>query len=215
MYYNEKKLDLFPGIMIVMLLSSLAFASCFLQSQQLTMAKTANVTNTIDNNATTTNFLIYQNSTYGVAIQYPPDWTYIGHDTTLQPVTQPIVTFTPLDPLDSTLVRIFVTPLSAQEEGQKPTLSQVAERTIELDQQTLSGFILNESRPITLADGTTAHKLSYNYTDPEYGFTGAQDITFIQDNNLYLIEYFAEPQLYANHLPKFQTMLDSLEVLPQ
>ena len=62
---------------------------------------------------------------------------------------------------------------------------------------------------MTLKDGTTAHKLSYNYTDPDYGLTG------IQDNNLYLIEYFAEPQLYGNHLPKFQAMLDSLKVLPQ
>jgi hypothetical protein len=179
------------------------------------MAQTANVTNTIDNNATTTNFLTYQNSTYGVAIQYPPDWTYIGHDTTLQPITQPIVTFTPLDPLDSTLVRIFVTPLPAQGEGQKSSLSQIAERTIELDQQTLSDFRLNESRPMILKDGTTTHKLSYNYTDPEYGLTGALDITLLRDNNLYLIEYFAEPQLYTNHLTRFQTMLDSLEVSPQ
>lgn len=124
------------------------------------------------------------------------------------------MTFTPIDPLDSTLVRIFVTPLTAQGEGQKPSLGQIAERTIELDQQTLSDFRLNESRPMTLKDGTTAHKLSYYYTDPEYGLTGALDITLLRDNNLYLIEYFAEPQLYTNHPTKFQTMLDSLEVLP-
>lgn len=130
MNYNEKKLNLFPGLTVVMLLSSLAFASYFLQSQQPTMAQTANVTNTIDNNATTTNFPTYQNSTYGVAIRYPPDWTYIGHDTTLQPITQPIVTFTPIDPLDSTLVRIFVTPLPAQGVATLPVATFVVQDNV-------------------------------------------------------------------------------------
>jgi len=41
--------------------------------------------------------------------------------------------------------------------------------------------------------------------------TDALDILMIKNNNLYAIEYFAEPQMYSIHLPKFQTMLDSLE----
>lgn len=34
---------------------------------------TANVIYTTEDNTTTTNFLTYQNSTYGVALKYPPD----------------------------------------------------------------------------------------------------------------------------------------------
>jgi hypothetical protein len=121
------------------------------------------------------------------------------------------VTFTPIEPSDSTLVRIAITPLPIVEEEQKPSLDQIAERTIELNQQTLSDSRLNESRPMTLKDGTGAHMLSYSYTDPDFGMTDALDILMIKNNNLYAIEYFAEPQMYPIHFPKFQTMLDSLE----
>ena len=55
--------------------------------------------------------------------------------------------------------------------------------------------------------------LSYNYTDPDFGMTGAKDIFMIKGDNLYLIEYFAEPMLYPVHLPKFRTMLDSFEIM--
>ena len=173
--------------------------------------RTANVLNAADGNVTTTNFLTYQNSTYGITVQYPSDWIYVGHDTIHDPLTQPVVTFTPIETSDSTLVRIAITPLPLVEEEQKPSLNQIANRTIELDQQTLLDFTLNESKPIKLKDGTAAHMLSYNYTDPDFGATEALDIFMIKSNNLYVIEYFAEPQTYPIHLPKFQTMLDSLE----
>jgi tetratricopeptide (TPR) repeat protein len=175
---------------------------------------TTNVINTIDNN-TTTNFLTYQNSTYSITIRYPSDWVYIGHNTILQPLSQPIVTFTPIEPSDSTLVRIWITPLTVKVEERKPSLNQIAERTIQLDQQSLSDFKLNESKPITLKDGTAAHMLSYIYIDPDFGMTDALDILMIKGNNLYAIEYFAEPQIYPFHLPKFQTMLDSFKVSKQ
>lgn len=175
---------------------------------------TTNVINTIDGNSTT-NFITYENSTYGITTQYPSDWTYVGHGTILQPPTQPIVTFTPIEPSDSTLVRILITRLTIEGQEQNPSLNQIAERTIGLNQQTLSDFKLNESRSITLKDGTAAHMLSYDYTDPDFGMTDAIDIIMIKGNNLYVIEYFAEPQIYPIHLPKFQTILDSLEVMGQ
>ena len=55
--------------------------------------------------------------------------------------------------------------------------------------------------------------LSYDYTDPDFGMTDAIDIIMIKGNNLYVIEYFAEPRMYPIHLPKFQTILDSLDVM--
>ena len=120
----------------------------------------------------------------------------------LQPPTQPIVTFTPTEPSDSTLVRILITPLTIEVQEQKPSLNQIAERTIGLNQQTLSDFKLNESRPITLKDGTAAHMLSYDYTDPDFGMTDAIDIIMIKGNNLYVIEYFAEPRMYPTSSTK-------------
>jgi len=180
-------------------------------NNQTDSSNSTSVINTTDNNTTATSFLAYQNSTFGITVQYPSDWIYVEHDTILDPLSQPVVTFTPIEPSDSTLVRIIITPLPVVGEEQKPSLDQIAERTIELNQQTLSDFKLNESRPITLKDGTAAHILSYTYTDPDYGTTDALDILMIKSNNLYAIEYFAEPQMYSIHLPKFQAMLDSLE----
>jgi tetratricopeptide (TPR) repeat protein len=182
-----------------------------LNNNQTDSSNSTSVINTIDNNTANASFLTYQNSTFGITVQYPSDWIYVGHNTILDPLSQPVVTFSPMEPSDTTLARIWITPLPVVGEEQKASLDQIAERTIELDQQTLQDFKLNESGPITLKDGTAAHMHSYSYTDPDFGRTDALDILMIKSNNLYAIEYFAEPQMYPIHLPKFQTMLDSLE----
>lgn len=128
-----------------------------LNNIQTDSSNSTSVINSNDNNTGTASFVTYQNSTFGITLQYPSDWIYVGHDTILDPLSQPVVTFTPIEPSDSTLVRIAVTPLPIVKEEQKSSLDQIAGRTIELNQQTLSDFKLNESRPMTLKDGTAAH----------------------------------------------------------
>ena len=71
------------------------------------------------------------------------------------------------------------------------------------------------AKAVILPASTSSRKFRLECNSSSPVKNGALDITLLQDNNLYLIEYFVEPQLYANHLPKFQTMLDSLEVLSQ
>jgi hypothetical protein len=97
---NRQKVNLLAGLMAMTLLLSIEYALYYFQQPIMAQSSTstselslnnktdidgtANVLNTTDKNASTTNFLTYQNSTYGVTVQYPSDWIYVGHDASLR-----------------------------------------------------------------------------------------------------------------------------------
>ena len=148
-------------------------------------------------------FLTYQNnSTLGIAIQYPSNWerTEDGNGNS--------VLF--LSPSESKSDKVLES-LSIKAFPNNVSLSKLADRSINYYKQNYIGFHLIESNLITFKL-SLAYMLKYTYTDMLFGKGMRIDIGTTSGNKLYVISYFAEPAKFSLYLPTIQKMIDSLEI---
>jgi hypothetical protein len=176
-----------------------------------------NLTNaTIPNSTNLTNaILTYQNSSYGIRIQYPANWTKDERDFTPNNTSTDIVAF--YSPVENTLDNysesfvIYTKRLA----DQNMTLEENAASLITYYNETLTDFNLIESNTnITLGGGNNTH--------PAYGliFTDRKDninykrmeIGTIIGDKAYFIRYNAEENKYSKYLPTIQMMINSLQI---
>lgn len=161
---------------------------------------------------TTSDILIYQNSSYGIRIQYPANWTKDEGD------------FDPND--DITDIVEFSSPFENRSESdpeilhisiegftdKNTTLDGYANSVITYYKETLTNFNLVESdtNNSTLA-GRPAYKLVYTNVEDDTNYKTMEIGTIIGDK-VYYIEYIAEEEKYSNYLPTIQMMINSFEI---
>jgi hypothetical protein len=179
----------------------------------------ANVSNnnngTLNNIAVnTSNILTYQNSPYGISIQYPANWTKNEKDYDPNDNITNIVSFSsPLtnrfDNYSETLL-ISIKGLS----NQSMTLKEYATSLITDYNKTLTDFKVIESNTnITLAGANNSPAYGLIYTDREDGINyKTMEIGTISGDRIYFIDYIAEEKQYSNYLPTIQMMTNSFEI---
>lgn len=157
---------------------------------------------------TTNNFLTYQNPTYGIKIQYPPDWT--ESQTGLRAYTNIVAFYSPLENLSDMFPQQLL--LSRTHYSKNITLNDYSN----LVNATLKqpGVQIVESKPITLTGGNPAHRVVF--IPPSGNNTPFKpEIMLVwtaRGNNVYTISYNADAAKYSLSLPTIQKMINSFEI---
>jgi hypothetical protein len=155
-------------------------------------------------------FLTYDNSTYGVKIQYPPDWDLREPFNTPGTYTE-IADFSP--PISSDKNANTVVALSVTDLIQKRTLGYLIKNAIGLFRgaNDTSNFKVVDATTDALLGGQKAFSLIYTSTtkglDEKTMLLGS-----IFGNRLYQILYTSEPSKFDLFLPAVNKMVGSLIV---
>jgi hypothetical protein len=186
--------------------------------------------------ASTAHFLKYENSTYGIKMEFPSNWQEIetkSHDKENHDNNKDIAEFrlssSASNPsIDRATLRISTHKLPSQNiivsllgffdktASQRISLEGFVLSHVTTLLTTLPNFhlIRSESGEITLADNTPAHKLVY-----EYGEQGQKnilnkgmEILMVKGDTGYIIRYIAKEPKYWDYLPIVQQMVNSVEI---
>jgi serine/threonine-protein kinase len=152
-----------------------------------------------------TNFLTYENSTFGIKIQYPSSW---AKQTADQGVTF-VLPANGKNNLEQFLAKLNVTGIV----GFPPNvpLKAMADRVVDGYRHFLSNFQI-ESYANTTLGGNNAIKILYSYRNSKNNSFNATDIATIKNDRLYVIQYYAESSKYQSYLPTLQKMIDSFQI---
>ena len=159
--------------------------------------------------STNTAFLTYQNSTLGMKIQYPSNWT--------KQTTPRGASFAVVLGRNTTNDENFLAKLNASALRGFPTnmtIKAMADRVVNSYRHFLPGFEIQSYNNASLA-GNNAIKIVYTYTDPKNNSFSATDIATIKNDKLYVIQYYyytksPKEQAYPQTLQK---MVDSFQVV--
>ena len=159
---------LFSAAVVVLLLLIVSIPFIASASKVTTTTVAASSITSRPSNAqttTTTNFLTYQNSTYGIKIQYPSDWLYkegIASNSSVQTIvtfTSPnLVTAAPIG-IGKSLVAFTIAVQSLP--FHNLSLNTYTNLNVNTLRQSEPGFQLLMSNDTTLAGGNPAHKITY------------------------------------------------------
>jgi hypothetical protein len=182
-------------------------------------------------------FLRYENSTYGIKMQYPSNWQKIettkGHEKENHDYDRGLVEFrlsslagNPI--IDRSTLSISLHKLPSQNimvnlfgffdksAPQKISLEAFVLSHVTTLLTTLPDFhlIRYESGETTLADNTPAHKLVYEYKQQGQKniLTKGMEILVVKDETGYIIRYIAEEPKYLSYLPVVQQIINSVEI---
>lgn len=162
----------------------------------------------------TTDILTYQNSSYGVRIQYPANWTKDERDFNPNNALTDIVAF--YSPVENTSDNYSESLVISMERlsNKNMTLNEFANSSTTYYNETLTDFNLIESNTnITLAGGNNSSAYGLIYTDRVDGTNYKRmEIGTIIGDKVYFIRYNAEEKKYSNYLPTIQMMINSLQI---
>jgi hypothetical protein len=185
-----------------------------LQQETVTEANTdvATTTASASNPATTNSLLTYENSTYGVRISYPTNWTYYG--TAENGGFIDIVIFkAPLEGRTDSSSALFMVSRDTLPSDRSTSLEEYAESIINQYKQSIPDFNLIESS----ADGSIKllNRPAYSIvsTNAQDGITHKTlEMGTIIGNRVYLITYDAEEAEFSKYQPIGQDMINSFQV---
>lgn len=186
--------------------------------------------------ASTAHFVKYENSTYGIKMEYPSNWQKIetkSHDKENHDNNKEIAEFrlssSASNPsIDQARLRILTHKLASQ--NVIVNLFTLFDKTAS-QKISLEGFVLShvttllttvpdfhliesDSRGITLPDNTPAHKLVYEYREQgqKNVLYKGMEILIVKGDTGYIIRYLAEESKYLDYLPIVQQMVNSVEI---
>jgi hypothetical protein len=184
-----------------MLIPNVALAQ---KSSNSTSNRTTSTTTTTTNKtATNAGFLAYENTTLGMKMQYPSNWTK-------QPSGRGVTFVIPLGK-DNFLAKLNASALVGFPANM--TLKEMADRVITTYRHFLPGFQMQSYIGNATLAGNKAIKIVYTYTDPKNNEFSATDTATVKNNKLYVIQYYyytksPKQQAYSQTLQK---MVDSFQ----
>ncbi|HET7345109.1 MAG TPA: PsbP-related protein [Nitrososphaeraceae archaeon] len=214
----------FVILFALLIFSSLLTSAVLLHIPQHAMAQTDN--KQTDNKESKSNFLRYENPSYGITIQYPTDWNRIKPVTFKGHHNIAIVEFKSPLQNDLATIRISVHNLTSHN-----MLDQFTTFFDKSDSQKilLRGFILSyftslltkklpdfvfikseSDEKTTLADNP-AQKIVYQYRD-EQDIIKAMEVLTVKGDRGFIISYTAEVSKYPDFIPIIKKMMDSFEI---
>jgi serine/threonine-protein kinase len=160
-------------------------------------------------------FLPYENTTYGIKIQYPAGYGWqlaLSNQTSEDNVYNYIVAFrSPLDRVSDSVVETV--NIAMENLPPEENIKLDAYSTLQISQlmQSATNFDLKELTPTVLA-GIPAYKIVYSETLQQVPLQVMQ-VWAIKDNKTYILTYIAEAPKYSTYLPVVQKMIDSFEFI--
>ena len=167
----------------------------------------------VEESLSTTTFLTYENSTYGIRIKYPRDWEKTEGGEPVAGLT-PVVRFMTPQTLTNVSPEGFL--IAVRDLSEQPmTLDEYFDYNFELLRTYLPGAKILDLGTTTLA-GNPARKVVYTYTmetEQEKFNLKSMQICMIKDDKAYLILYLADKGDYEDFLGTVQEMIDSFEIV--
>jgi serine/threonine-protein kinase len=204
-------------ILLIFSLSLSIISMLNISQHQQAMAQT-NTTTTpsqATNNTTKDAFSTYENTTYGIKIQYPAGfgWQPVPSNKPFEAnAINYIVAFrSPPDRVSDTVIETVNIALENLPPEENILLDAYSTLQISILTQSATDFDLKESTPTILA-GIPAHKIVYSETLQQLPITVMQ-VWAIKDNKAYILTYTAEAAKYSTYLPVVQKMFDSFELI--
>jgi YVTN family beta-propeller protein len=163
----------------------------------------------------TANWHSYKNSTYGIAILYPPDWVYAELPTSNLPYQpQNIITLEPLNIIQNQI---------QSNSNKLPPVLTIADQNLPfnlpLDKYIKLSLEYIRSQPgiqaIESTDNTTtlggnpAFKVVYTSSLGNYNNLKTMSVYTIKYNKVYSINFLADASVYSNLLSSVQKIIDS------
>ena len=200
----------FIFIIIIIIIISISENFTILQDSSAAAPQQSNSTN-IKNGIKSNDFLLYENSTFGIKISYPKNWFVETSSQETYPLTK-IVNF------NSPRAGDYVTvSLHTYDYTNIPiyTLKELVNNVI--DGYTLNSDIFPYFKVIYSSTDIIFHSrpgylMIGEYEDPELGKQTVFDIGTLKNDKLYAIQYCASPSQYHNYLPTIGNMIRSFEI---
>ena len=190
----------------IKLLASPSDPSAFFLPPSSSSIPQSNATNSTTGAGPEVKFLPYENSTYGIRIQYPSNW--IKQESQNQ---------------SSNLIVGFKSPpgtrfayITIERGGHVPqniSLEQFSNATINELRQLFPGFNLTESNSTTLA-GIPAHKIEYTSITQSGRELELMQVWTLKDARDFIITYGSLSRDFSSYLPTIQKMIDSFAFIP-
>lgn len=155
----------------------------------------------------TTNFLPYVNSTYGIKVQYPSSWDK-EENGTRQDTQTDVVTFYPQATNSNASLDISIDGIS-DEKG--IALAQYASGGISDLKQSLKNFKLVGLSTNNVLSGLPAYKSIYTYAD-QNTILKDMEIGAIKGDKAYILTYEAGMNEYEKYLPIIQELINSFQI---
>jgi eukaryotic-like serine/threonine-protein kinase len=170
---------------------------------------TAIMPHTLLAQTTPANLLTYQNSTFGIKIQYPSNWDK-QENGTRQDTHTDLVTFTPQTMNSNASLDVMVDDIAG---SPGTTLAQYASDEIgSLKQQYANNdFKLIESKSSIILAGLPPYRIVYTSVD-QNTTTKDMEIGAIKGHKVYILTYEAGPNEYDKYLPIALKMIDSFQI---
>jgi hypothetical protein len=207
------------AILFILLIFSFSLSiitTLYISQHQQAMAQT-NITTTpsqATNNTEQNAFLTYENTTYGIRIQYPAGWQEgESNQTSEDSVLNYIVAFrSPKDRISDTVAENVIVSVENLPPEQNISLAAYSTRQIADLTQFSPDFDLQQSIPTVLA-GIPAHKVVFSETVQQQQTIKVMQVWTIKDNKAYIIAFAGEPAKYSYYLPTVEKMIDSFEFI--
>jgi hypothetical protein len=190
----------------IKLLASPSDPSAFFLPPSSSSIPQSNATNSTTGAGPEVKFLPYENSTYGIRIQYPSNW--IKQESQNQ---------------SSNLIVGFKSPpgngfayITIERGGHVPqniSLEQFSNATINELRQSFPGFNLTESNSTTLA-GIPAHEIVYTSLTQSGHELELMQVWTLKDARDFIITYGSLSRDFSSYLPTIQKMIDSFAFIP-
>jgi tetratricopeptide (TPR) repeat protein len=151
----------------------------------------------------------YVNSTYGIRVYYPSDWTI--------QVSKPsgtlinIATFvSPTGPNSNPTadIAIYIDRLH----NSTTNLNNYAQYSLDGYKNFFSAFKLLKLNTHSTLDGHSAYALVGIYQDSSFGLQKLMEVGTIIGNKAYYVQYIADAPRYSDYLPVLQNMINSLQI---
>ena len=156
---------------------------------------------------TTTNFLPYANSTYGIKLQYPSSWDK-EENGTRQGTETDVVTFSPSAINSNASLDMTIDDIS-DEKG--IALAQYASGSISDLKQSVKNFKLVGLNTNSVLAGLPAYKSIYTYVGENTIFKD-MEIGAIKGDKAYILTYEAGMNEYDKYLPIIQELINSFQL---
>ena len=201
MYYK-----IFSPVLIIIIYSLFLVAA---PSMSLYVQPKEAMAQTPEQSKNSSNFLTYENHSFGIKILYPANWnkqentSSSSNNSTLYD----IVTFSPPLKNSSNIIGKLAVKVDNISDIKPTTLANYTDAIIsDLKQD----FRVTESNT-TLA-GNPAYKILYTGLEESVDLQ-AMLVMAIKGDRAYIISYTAEPENFSYYLPTVQKMIDSFEIL--
>jgi len=155
----------------------------------------------------TTNLLTYENSSYGIKIQYPSNWEKQENGTKQGSETD-AVSFLPPTINSNASLDISIDDIS-DEKG--ITLAQYANNSIGDLKQSLKDFKLISSNTNSVLAGLSAYKSIYTHADENTTFKDLE-VGTIKGDKVYILAYEAGLNEYDKYLPTIQQLTNTFQI---